>query len=230
MLKIVLLLIAGSAFLYYGVPLVYTLYRRRKLVRQAGQSRQLVLTFDDGPGDRLTPRLLDILREDGSKAMFFLLGRNIAGREELARRIASEGHVLGAHGFAHIHYWKAGPVRTIQDIRHGWSALDEALGRRGGVYPFRPPYGKLNLAALLYLWMHRAPIVYWTFDLGDTWAPAQGGPRPVETLTVPSGGAVVLAHDFDRTQGAIDNTIVLSVRTLLAQARQAQMPVVPLAR
>jgi peptidoglycan/xylan/chitin deacetylase (PgdA/CDA1 family) len=230
MLKIALLLIAVSAFLYYGVPLAYTLYLRRRLTREVGRRRQLVLTFDDGPGDRLTPRILDVLREDGSKAIFFLLGRNIPNREDLARRIVSEGHVIGAHGFGHINYWKAGPVRTVRDIKRGWSAIDEALGRRGGVYPFRPPYGKLNLAGLLYLWTHRVPIVYWTFDIGDTWAPAKRGPRPMETLTLPTDGAVVLAHDFDRSHTEVDDVVVLAVRTLLAQARQARMPIVPSAR
>jgi peptidoglycan/xylan/chitin deacetylase (PgdA/CDA1 family) len=226
MVTTALSILVVSVFLYYGVPLAYTLSLRRRLRSKAARGRQLVLTFDDGPGRRLTPRILDLLHRRGCKATFFLLGRNVAGREDLAQRIASEGHEISTHGFEHRSYWKAGPLRTVRDIKRGWRAVDQALGRQGGVYPFRPPHGKLNLAGLLYLWLRRAPIVYWTFDVGDTWAPEARDRRLAGTLTLPPGGAVVLAHDFDRSHAEVDDLVLSSVETLVAQSQQAGMPIV----
>ena len=112
----------------------------------------LVLTFDDGPGNRLTPAILGLLTEYNAKATFFLLGRNVVGRESIVKQITASGHEIGSHGYDHLHHWKVSPVRAIIDIKRGWQAIDDALGRQSRTYPFRPPYGKMNLASLLYVW------------------------------------------------------------------------------
>lgn len=63
--------------------------------------RVIYLTFDDGPTDSTTPKALDILREFGVKATFFVIGRQIRGREEILRRTAAEGHAIGIHTYTH---------------------------------------------------------------------------------------------------------------------------------
>jgi peptidoglycan/xylan/chitin deacetylase (PgdA/CDA1 family) len=59
------------------------------------------LTFDDGPSFIVTPRILDILKEKNVKATFFVVGDKIQGKEEILKRIHTEGHVLGLHTFTH---------------------------------------------------------------------------------------------------------------------------------
>lgn len=224
-LTVVGIIVMGGLGAYHGLPWVWKACLRGRLKRSAARGGRLVLTFDDGPGSRLTPAILDLLRDAGGKATFFLLGRNIAGREELVRRIAADGHEIGSHGYDHLDYWKIGPGRTLRDIRRGWQAIDRALGRHDGVYTFRPPYGKLNLAGLVYLWMHRVPLVYWTHDAGDTRA---AGPRQTQGYwsaeNMPDG-AVVLIHDFDRTSSHIDDRITATVRGLLDRATERGMQV-----
>jgi peptidoglycan/xylan/chitin deacetylase (PgdA/CDA1 family) len=83
-----------------------------------------VLTFDDGPGSRLTPAVLDILSDYDAKATFFLLGGNIVGRESIVKRIYDEGHEICSHGYDHINHWKALPGRTLADIEKGWQAIN----------------------------------------------------------------------------------------------------------
>jgi len=215
---------------YWGLPLLWALAVRARLKRDATRLGRLLLTFDDGPGSRLTPLVLDRLRQSGSKATFFLLGRNVRGREDLVRRILAEGHEVGTHGYSHLHYWKAGPLQTLRDIRRGWQTIDRALGRTGGIYPFRPPYGELNLACLLYLWVRRMPIVYWTYDSGDTW-PAQR--RETQWARWPVGApdaAVVLIHDFDRTSRAGDGMILEVVDRFLLRAAERKTVVTTLSR
>ena len=209
-------------FAYAGVPLTYGKYERWLLARKAKKCRVLVLTFDDGPGSRLTPAILDILAESNAKATFFLLGRNIAGREGIVRQIAEQGHEICSHGYDHLHYWKVSPIRAIRDIKQGWQVIDATLGINQGKYTFRPPYGKLNIFCLLYLWICRVPIVYWSADMGDTWT-EKSNPHRTVLVAETTGGAILLAHDFDRNDDTIDKPILESVRVALATAKGTGM-------
>lgn len=193
------LLAAGvlALTLYLGVPWAYGWWNRRALRRSAAQHHRVVLTLDDGPGRQLTPAVLQLLAEQGAKATFFLLGRNIRDNRDLVQRIHAQGHEIGSHTYDHLHAWKVAPWRSVSDIRRGLQAVDEALGTRTGRRPFRPPYGKLNLVTLLYLLARGIPIVYWTVDAGDTWSVRPAAGRAAD-LSQAAGGGVVLAHDFDR--------------------------------
>jgi peptidoglycan-N-acetylglucosamine deacetylase len=219
-LEAILTVAAIGVVLYHGVPALWMAAVRGRLNRKMARCNRLVLTFDDGPGRRLTPAVLDLLGERGVKATFFLLGRNVQQNEDLVRLIQAQGHEIGSHTFNHLHAWKVAPWHSVSDIRRGFQAIDEALGTRGGRYPFRPPYGKLNLATLLYLLARRIPIVYWTVDSGDTWSV-----RPEDSqaahLSSAAGGGVVLAHDFDReTPGEIHQYVLNALRSTLDMAHE----------
>lgn len=60
----------------------------------------IYLTFDDGPSLDITPKLLDILKEENVKATFFILNYD-KNKEVLVKRIVQEGHSIGIHGFSH---------------------------------------------------------------------------------------------------------------------------------
>lgn len=59
------------------------------------------LTFDDGPTPVITEKILDILKENDVKATFFVVGKEIKGREAILKRIYEEGHGIGLHTFSH---------------------------------------------------------------------------------------------------------------------------------
>jgi peptidoglycan/xylan/chitin deacetylase (PgdA/CDA1 family) len=212
-------------FLHFGVPFIYGRFARRVLKRKVEKSNALVLTFDDGPGTTLTTNILKILAEYDVKATFFVLGRNIPGREGIVRQIAAAGHEIGTHGYEHLHYWRASPFRALMSINHGKRVIDAVLGTDAGrgAYPFRPPYGKLDFICLLYLWIRKVPIVYWTLDLGDTWSSDKRDSQRVAALAKDSGGAVVLAHDFDRPNDDVHGLVLESVRLALAMAKERNM-------
>lgn len=209
-------------FLYAGVPLIHAKLSRAMLKRKVTASNAIVLTFDDGPGNRLTPAILDILDENNAKATFFPLGINIAGREEIVRQVKERGHEICSHGYEHLHHWKVSPFRTLSDIKRGWVTIDSVLGIKRKKYPFRPPYGKLNIFSMLYLLAHQVPIVYWLADSGDTWRSKPDGQR-ISLLAKKGGGTVSLAHDFDRSDDSVDQQVLETTRLALGMAKEENM-------
>jgi len=65
------------------------------------EERVIYLTFDDGPGGKVTTDVLDILKKEEVPATFFLIGNQIKGQEEIVLRIKNEGHSIGLHSMSH---------------------------------------------------------------------------------------------------------------------------------
>ncbi len=104
--------------------------------------KKVLLTFDDGPHNPNTPKVLEVLKKHNAKAVFFLIGKNIAGNEAIVKQIASEGHLVGNHSFSHhnfIDLWSAKKVRAdfieCQKLIHAFQPSSKL---------FRPPYGVTN--------------------------------------------------------------------------------------
>lgn len=67
----------------------------------AEEEKIIYLTFDDGPGGKVTTEVLDILQKEKVPATFFLIGEQIKGQEETLKRMVDEGHSLGLHSMSH---------------------------------------------------------------------------------------------------------------------------------
>lgn len=72
-----------------------------KLTFLSNDKKVIYLTFDDGPSDIITGKILDVLKENNVKATFFLIGNQINGLEDVVKRIHNEGHSIGLHTYAH---------------------------------------------------------------------------------------------------------------------------------
>jgi peptidoglycan/xylan/chitin deacetylase (PgdA/CDA1 family) len=132
---------------------------------------------------------------------------------------------VGIHGFAHLHAWKKWPWQTIKDIQRGREALEGVVVSDNIKYLFRPPYGKLNLATLVYLWIERLPICYWTLDSKDTWSEDRRRKRKDWIKPLAKNGGVILLHDFDRRSDAESTLLYMTetVQTCVAIARQSKL-------
>ena len=100
---------------------------------------QIALTFDDGPNDPHTLRLLDVLAQHKAKATFFLIGKYVRQRPEIVRAIAAAGHDLGNHTYSHPNLIFSSRARLHQELADCNQALEDALGAK--VSLFRPPFG-----------------------------------------------------------------------------------------
>ena len=78
--------------------------------------KKLVLTFDEGPDERYTPQILDILSREKVPAAFFIVGINAENNIPLVKRIYREGHEIGDHTFTHPNIAKVGRKRAILEI------------------------------------------------------------------------------------------------------------------
>lgn len=63
--------------------------------------KTVYLTFDDGPSDRVTPKILDVLAEEKVKATFFIIGKNVETRKNIIKREFDEGHTVAVHSYTH---------------------------------------------------------------------------------------------------------------------------------
>ena len=196
-MAIVYLVLSAVAFvaIWYLLPFAARKVSSRKLHRYCRDEGAIVLSYDDGPSERLLPRLLALLGEERVQATFFLLGRNVAAHPGMARQLAEGGHEVGSHTFDHSNAWKTWPWVAARDLSKGVKSLrDVDIETR----LFRPPYGKATLATLAGCRLRGVRLGWWTIDSQDVWD------RRLITDVVSdlkaNGGGVVLMHDLDRDE------------------------------
>ncbi len=100
---------------------------------------QMALTFDDGPNDPHTMHLLDVLARHNARATFFLIGKYVRQRPDIARAILAAGHEIGNHTDSHPNLILVSAARLRQELESCSKSLEDAMGKR--VTLFRPPFG-----------------------------------------------------------------------------------------
>ncbi|WP_429951545.1 polysaccharide deacetylase family protein [Enterococcus sp. AZ101] len=124
--------------------------------------KYISLTFDDGPNPDTTPRLLDILKEKGVTATFFMLGQNVVKHEALVKRVAEEGHEVASHSYSHPQLTSVDAQRVTEEVQNTDKAIYHAIGKLPT--DFRPPYGAVNKEVATII---GKPIIQWSVDSQD---------------------------------------------------------------
>lgn len=154
----------------------------------------LALTFDDGPHPEFTPKLLDILRHEGVRATFYVIGRNVETYPEIARRIVAEGHEIANHSWSHPPLTSLGAARLHKEISSTSDVIQRVTGRRPR--NMRPPYGAVNDRVRQAMFNeHGLDVIMWSVDPLDWRRP---GAEVVRRRLVDgaSPGGILLAHDI----------------------------------
>lgn len=129
----------------------------------------IYLTFDDGPSNTITDKILNILNEKGVKATFFVVGQKIRGKEEILKRIVEEGHSIGLHTYTH-NYKKiyASQENFIEEMDKTRDEIREVTGITSNLIRFpagSKPY--LNKEFLNKLHSKNYRVYDWNASLSD---------------------------------------------------------------
>lgn len=159
--------------------------RDNAMGRGAKQSllmKQAYLTFDDGPSSESTEKILDILKEEGVKATFFVIGKNAEKYPEILKRAYNEGHQIAIHTYDHD-YKKiyASPDSLQKDIEDCMASLKKILGDDFTTNLYRFPGGSYRKNKELYIDRVEA-MGYIYFDWNVLNGDAEGANPSVEYL------------------------------------------------
>ncbi len=157
----------------------------------------IALTFDDGPSEQLTPRLLDILKERGIKVTFFVVGRNVAEYPDIVRRMDSEGHEIANHSWSHPALTQLGAEGVRKQIENTNEEVFKTTGKRPVL--MRPPYGSTNPSLnKRFNEAYRLKVVLWSVDPLD-WKYRNSNRVFSSIVQNAHPGAIILAHDIHAT-------------------------------
>src|SRR3954466_7441918 len=99
-----------------------------KTLHRLADPKQLALTFDDGPNDPHTLRLLDVLAKHSVKATFFMIGKYVDLRPDIVRDVVAAGHTVGNHTYSHPNLIFRTRGQVVREIRECDRALTDAVG------------------------------------------------------------------------------------------------------
>ena len=104
---------------------------------------KVLLTFDDGPTEAVTGKILSVLKGNQIKAVFFCVGNNIKTHHALAEKILEDGHIIANHTMNHKLLTRLKREESIEEI----GAFNDMMKEKFNydVKYFRPPYGRFNL-------------------------------------------------------------------------------------
>jgi peptidoglycan/xylan/chitin deacetylase (PgdA/CDA1 family) len=185
---------------------------------------QMALTFDDGPNDPHTMRLLDVLARHNAKATFFLIGKYVRQRPEIARAILAAGHEIGNHTESHPNLILVSAARLRQELSDCNKALEDALGSK--ITLFRPPFGGRRPNVLRTARDLGLSPVMWSVT-GYDWSARSAAEivekvgRQIDSRNKPQG-EIVLLHDGGHLAFGTDRTFTVEATRQLLERYSAK--------
>lgn len=208
-LCVTLLAITGVVYMAItaiGAYFIQLNYFIRSVNRGETSEKVISISFDDGPHAN-TYAVLDMLKKYQIKASFFIIGKNIAGKEAILKRMDEEGHSIGNHSFAHSYWYSIKPVPDlIADITNCNRILSSVLNKNIGW--FRPPYGVTNPRIAAAIQDTNMTSIGWSVRSYDTMNKDIQQPlsRMVKKI---KGGDIILMHDHLDTAAQLLEELIL---------------------
>jgi peptidoglycan/xylan/chitin deacetylase (PgdA/CDA1 family) len=165
----------------------------------------VALTFDDGPTDHGTLRLLKVLHDYNAKATFFVLGKYA---EQYPGRIAQmiyEGHEVGSHGYSHKWLTKLNELELAEELARSEAAIAKVAPKP---VLFRPPGSAYNDKIFRELKGKGYTVVMWSVDPRD-WARKNPNGIARDVIKRVKPGSIILMHDGDYAPGTLAATALI---------------------
>jgi peptidoglycan-N-acetylglucosamine deacetylase len=195
----VLIIILASIVCYgYFVPASPVFGKVYAKVRTS--DRVIALTFDDGPNEPYTSRVLDALKEYNVKATFFMVGENVNLYPDTTRRILAEGNIIGNHSYSHnanhaLYFFYYKDVQKAQDT------IFDVTGVKPHLY--RPPHGKKSPWELVAIKNRGFIEVQWSISAAEL-SGASASDMAKQIVKKAQPGGIILLHDGYGTSHNID--------------------------
>jgi len=185
---------------------------------------QIALTFDDGPDNNYTVKILDILKQNNIKATFFVVGRNAKTYPNVIKRIENEGHIIGSHTYNHADLNRLTPDQVRAEMLDTEAILDSIVGHHLPI--IRPPYGHNSVEATKTISDMGYKIIDWSVDTQD-WAGTPPSKIMEYVLKDTRSGSIILHHCSPGKLG-LENTInVLPTEISTLKSKGYQFVTVP---
>ena len=166
-------------------------------------SRLLALTYDDGPNDPWTFRLLEVLDRHEVKATFFLIGRFVQQRPDIARALVDAGHTVGSHTWDHPNLIFCSSAEFRRQLQQTQQAIFDATGIEPKL--FRPPFGGRRPASLRVARSLGLQPVMWNVTCYD-WKAKSADEIVCHAERQIHGGNVILLHDGEFHRIGVDRS------------------------
>lgn len=164
--------------------------------QQAKDKKYIALTFDDGPAEGSTEKILDTLQQYDADATFFMLGEKVQENPGLAKRVVDEGHEVANHSITHPDLANLDQNQVRNEMQDSQDQIEEATGTRPNL--FRPPYGSRSASVDTVANETDQQLVFWDIDTMD-WK--NKDPQKMEQIIEKQvhPGSVILMHDIHQT-------------------------------
>ena len=180
----------------------------RALWRMDRHERAVYLTFDDGPIPEATPFILDVLKEHGVKATFFMVGDNVRKYPDLYKRVLDEGHQVGNHTHNHI----SGLRRSLHEYSYNVEKANAYIKSN----LFRPPHGWMRIPQYALL-RRKYKVVMWDLVTRDysKWMTAENVISNVKRYA--RNGSIITFHDSVKSIEKLRTALPESIKWLKEQ-------------
>ena len=168
---------------------------------------KILITFDDGPSETTTPKILDFLATKGLKAAFFCVGRNIRRNPELASKILKEGHLIANHTMEHKPLTKMNNNETVEDVRSFNELIKEKINY--DVKYFRPPHGRFNLSTNRLLKKLNLKNVMWSLISHDYENKIEKVRFGLDRYL--TGNSIIVFHDNIKSNSIIEKSLEYTI-------------------
>ena len=199
-------------------------------IDQIGAAEEkIAITFDDGPDPRWTPKILDILKEKGVPATFFVIGIDASQSPEILKREYAEGHEIGNHTYTHPNFDDITKTQIRWELNLTQRLIESTIGVKSIL--FRPPFGidhqpeyAEEVAQLPVAQDMGYLIIGQKIDPHD-WQQRDGKPIPAQeivdaTVQQADDGNIVLFHDGGGDRGQTVEALPQIIDTLRAKGYQ----------
>lgn len=183
------------------LPHRYIVYRGK-----AG-AKKVAITFDDGPHELHTVKILDILKVHNVKATFFVQGNLAEKQSAILKRIYDEGHQLANHGYHHDSCHDVSASEYTQGVQNTNLVIRKYTQSEGGM-SFRPPYGDIGGLVFLRLVLKGFRFIQWSVDSRDSFVSNSDELlRYIRVLDIKSGDILLFHDDYSLTVDALPQVL-----------------------